>query len=400
VPYALVHSMTEYVAVFGDRTGGESTYDWADTYFREGGSRLYVASSSFVPGVFGGFTAEPPLGRADFEAMRRDELDAYAVEKGIDPSQFSTKTQIVDALDAAGVAPLALDPTLQSALDTLTKDLGPGQVAIADGALAGDPANQAALLAHAAKTNRVALLSVVDGNAAALGASGVALQAQQDGRYGALFAPSAVVPGIVAGTTRNVPYTAVEAGIIARNDLAYTPNQPAAGELGQTLYAIDVNGRYTDLEYQTLNESGVNMARVIYGGVRTYGYRSCVDEATPTWLWFGWARLNMAITAEAEAIGERYVFTQLDGRRRTISQFGGELTAMLAPYYEAGALYGASAEEAYQVDVGVQVNTDATIAAGELHAVISVRMSPGAEWVVIEIVKVATTQALPAAIAA
>ena len=32
---------------------------------------------------------------------------------------------------------------------------------------------------------------------------------------------------------------------------------------------------------------------------------------------------------------------------------------------------------------------------GELHAVLSVRMSPAAEWVVIEIVKVASNQALP-----
>lgn len=357
-PYALVHSMTEYEAVFGPRTGGPAVYDWADVYFREGGAKLYVARTDVALG--------------GTRSSRSSKSDA----------------------DAPTVA--ALDPTIQTALDALTKDLGPGQVAIADATLAADVANQSALTAHAAATNRVALLSCADGTAAQLIAAGTALQTDANGRYGALFAPSAVVPGVVAGTTRTVPYSAVEAGIIARNDLTYTPNQPAAGVLGQALYAIDVSGRYTDQEYSDLNDAGVNAVRLIYGGVRTYGYRACVDPiATPTWLMFGWARLNMAITAQAESIGENYVFSQLDGRRRTISQFGGELSAMLAPFYDAGALYGPTPQDAYDVNVGTTVNTEATIANGELHAILSVRMSPDAEWVVIEIVKVASNQALP-----
>jgi uncharacterized protein len=253
------------------------------------------------------------------------------------------------------------------------------------------------VLAHCAATNRVGLLSCADGDAAALTAAGVALQTDANARYGALFAPSAVLPGMVAGTTRTVPYAAVEAGIIARNDGVYGPNTPAAGTLGQAVYALDINGRYSDADYQTLNESGVDMARLIYGGVRTYGYRTLVDpEATPAWLSLGNARLNMAIVAQAEAIGENYVFTQIDGRGRTLSAFAGELSAMLATFYEEDALYGETPQEAFYVDVGSTVNTPDSIANGELHAVLGVRMSPFAEWVVIEIVKVAVNEALPA----
>lgn len=348
----------------------------------------------------------------ELEAMTRAELDAVAASLGLNPSDYSTKAEVVAAIDEVvisiegeptvdtqdNVSLLAVDPTIVAALARLTADLGPGQVLLADPAKAGDAANQAALLAHCAATNRVALLSTADGTAATLTAAATALRSDQNARYGALFAPSAVIPGVVAGTTRTVPYTALVAGMISRNDVAYTPNQPAAGVLGQAVNALDVNGRYTDAEYAALNTAGVNMARVIYGGVRTYGFRSLVDPTTtPQWLNFGWARLNMAICAKADEIGERYVFTQLDGRRRTIARFGGELSAMLAPYFDAGALYGAAASEAYDVDVGAQVNTQTTIANGELHAVLSVRMSGMAEWVVIEIVKVATNQPLPAA---
>jgi hypothetical protein len=46
------------------------------------------------------------------------------------------------------------------------------------------------------------------------------------------------------------------------------------------------------------------------------------------------------------------------------------------------------------VNVDSTVNTPTTIANREMHAVISARMSPDAELVFIEIVKVPTTQAL------
>lgn len=396
-PVTLTQSLTEYTALLGGRTtGNEATFDAADSYYREGGSKLYVARTNADPGTLS--APEPPPSTSELEAMTRAELDSFAADNGLDPAEYATKADLLTAIDERlGAMPQAVDAGIALALAALSKDYGPGQVFIADATKAAVVDNQSALLAHALACNRVAVLSCADGDKAALLAAGAALQTDANARYGALFAPSAEVPGVVAGTTRTVPYAAVQAGIIARNDVAYNPNIAAAGELGQALWALDVNGRYSDVDYQTLNEGSVNMARLIYGGVRTYGYRTCVDpDAVPEWLDFGWARLNMAITAQAEAIGERYVFSQLDGRGRTLSRFGGELSAMLATYYDAGALYGETAAEAFNVDVGGSVNTPETIANGELHAVLEVRMSPFAELVRIEIVKVSTTQALPA----
>jgi len=280
----------------------------------------------------------------------------------------------------------------EAALAQLTVDLGPGQVS-APGS--DDATVHTALLDHAEAANRVALIDGPQtGDAAAFTTAGTALQAAGNGRYGAAFAPGAIIPGVASGTTRTVSWAAVVAGIIARNDVPFTPNQAAAGVNGVSLYTLDLTARFTDLEYQDINEAGINMARNRYGTLEMYGFRSLTDPvAHPEWLNFGNARLNMAIVAQANAIAERYVFSQIDGRWITIHDFGGELAAMLVPFYEAGALYGATADQAFRVNVGTQVNTPDTIANGELHAVLEVCMSPFAELVVIEIVKVSTTEA-------
>lgn len=385
--YGLVRSLTDYTNSFGARQTNAPSYDAADAFFREGGAQLHVSSTT-------GTTLQ--LAPADLELMTRAELDTLASSKGIDTTGLATKADVIAAIEGADTQ--AVSTGVQAALDRLTADLGPGQIFYSDPALGSLIDDQTALLAHCVTHNRVALLSPADGTAAALEAAATALRADTNARYGALFAPSAVIPGVVGGTTRSVPYAAIVAGMIGRSDAVYGPNVPAAGDQGQAAFATDLTSRYTDAEYQALNDAGCNMARLVYSGVRTYGWRTVVDPAGPSgvWLNFSNARLNMAIVAQAEAIGEHYVFSQLDGRGKTIAAFGGDLRGMLVPMYESGALYGETADEAFDVNVGPAVNTPTTISNGELHAVIQVRMSPFAEWVLIEIVKVATTQAIAA----
>jgi hypothetical protein len=333
-PVKRVVSMTQYEDEFGKRTAFTDAYDAAETFFREGGSALTVARTNE------GGTADLP-----------------------------------------------------GALDALTKSYGPGQVFVpgADGVLS---TTHDALIAHAAANNRIALLDAdPDATAAELTALAGTLAGNANARYAALFAPAAIVPGLTSADTRTVPYSALEAGIMSRNAATFTPNVPAAGVNGISRFATDLTTTFADADREDLNDAGVDVARLIYGQVETYGYRTLAPAATG-WANLGNARLNMEIVAKAEAVGERYMFAQIDGRRIRISQFGAELSGMLVPYYDAGSLYGVSASDAFFVDVGPAVNTDATIANGELHAVIGLRMSPFAEFVVIEIVKVATDQPL------
>jgi hypothetical protein len=350
-------SFQDYEDTFGARTGFTDLYDAVEAYYQEGGAKLTIQR-------FGG-------------AAQREDADEPEVE-GVEMP-----------------APRAAPADLPAALDLLTKDLGPGQLVV-PGAAGTDPAAHTALLEHAAERNRIALLDppAATQDAAALVTLAGTLSSAPEARYGALFAPTALCPAVaIGGAQRAIPYSAIAAGVIARVDALYSPNVPAAGDLGVSRFATDLAYQYTDTEREDLNDAGVDVARLLYGAVETYGYRT-LAPADSGWVGLGNARLNMALVAEAEAIGERYVFRQIDGRKLTISQFAGDLSAMLIGYYEQGSLFGTTADDAFYVDVGDSVNTPATIAAGELHAVLAVRMSPFAERVYIEIVKTATEQPL------
>lgn len=361
---ATVQSMTQYEAEFGPRTGFTDAYDAAEVYFREGGGKLAVA-----------------------------RVGAPTVAAASSKSKKEAATEEDDTAGARASRGVAAD--VGEALDRFTRDMGPGQVFVAGGEAYTSHAD---LLAHAATNNRIALLSADPASdAAALTTLATTLAADENGRYGALFAPGAIVPGVTSADTRAVDFAPIEAGIIARNDVGYTANIAAAGVNGESRFAIDVAAVFTDAEREALNTKGVDIARVMYGGVRAYGYRT-LAPLDSGWGLLSNARLNMEIVAQADVIGERYVFAQIDGRGTTLSQFAGDLTGMLVPYYEGGALFGTSVQDAFYVDVGPGVNTPESIAAGELRAVIALRMSPFAELVVIEIVKVATET--PLAIAA
>jgi hypothetical protein len=102
----------------------------------------------------------------------------------------------------------------------------------------------------------------------------------------------------------------------------------------------------------------------------------------------------MAIKAQGINILERFVFDEIDGRGRLFAELAGQLTSMCKTYYDLGSLYGATPGEAFAVDTGPKVNTPETIYNNELHALLSLRVSPMAEWVVLELVKVPTLEAV------
>jgi hypothetical protein len=279
-----------------------------------------------------------------------DAVNAFFQEGG--GTAFVSKAATADA---AGVGP---------ALDAFNYELGPGQVC-APGLT--DPLVHAALLGHVNLTHRCALLDSAGGDEAALDAEASALYSVPGSRFGALLAPKLSYPVLDTGAPANTPYSGVQAGMIARG----------------------LSADYTDDERETLNAAGVTLAKLVYGDVRTYGARTIAGPDDENWLWFANSRVVMAVTHRADAIAQNYVFRQVDGRRQLFAKLETELRGMLLDYYAIGALYGASPAEAFSVDTGAQINTDETIAAGEVHASIRLKTSPTGEWVQIEIVKVA-----------
>lgn len=277
-----------------------------------------------------------------------------------------------------------------TAYGALPVTLGPGQVS-APGVTTAAVAS--ATLAHAAATNRVALIDTVDSTVVGdLTTVTTGLRTDANASYGAAFGPFVEVPGIVSGTTRHVPISAVVAGLCARADTLFNPGRAAAGREFPLSYVVDLHD-FSDADHQTALLAGANLAKDVFGTLEMYGFRSLVDpDLDAAWVQFNYARLRMAITAKLNAAAENFVFAQIDGNGHTLQQFADALTAVLKVFYDEGALFGATPSDAFVVDLSP--NTPATAQAGELHARIGVKFSPHAEVVYIDIAKTPLAQTI------
>lgn len=428
-------SMADYERLRGPRTAADAVlYDAADAFFRQGGTLLQTArtvgagakassleledaeanavlklEASSVGDWGDDITVE--VAAATGSGYRLIVTDGNVVEASPDLAdnvaakawlEQGTLIGTVTVLDAAApkvaaAANLAggtddrdaiADADWKTALDGFTSDLGPGQVTLPG---VTTEAQHIQLLEHAQANNRVALLDAPDTDSAAAVKAAVAnLRARGDAGLGQMLWPQAIMAGRLPGSSRTVPYSAVQAGIIARNDQAgVMPNDPAAGDLGVARQVSALTRTVDQATLEDVNAHGVTCVVDRYGQFVTYGLRSVADPAVyPLALQFGAQRLVMAIVAQAGVVAERHLFRLIDGQGLRFAQLHGDLQGVLTPYWVAGALFGSTPQEAFEINVGPAVNTPETIADGQLRAVITMRVSPAGELVQIEIVRV------------
>jgi phage tail sheath protein FI len=441
-------SAKTYRNTFGERSGGSLLYDAVAAYFSEGGETLYAArvigtGSDFAegdvgttlhahansPGTWGndiGVRVEAPAALEAVGQLAGGGAVVVVSYDGVDVERssvvadtqaaaaWSSSSQYVEletvgsdyTLPAAGATATltggldgaaTADSDLELALARFESSLGPGQVAAPGYTSSGA---HDALLAHADKTTRCVLLDLPDDPDPLVASAAVTrLYGVPGARFAAAFLPWAEYPGPAAPSTVLVPYSGVQAGLIARSDALGNPSQPADGVNGISRMATGLSQSLSDDEREALNGIGVTTAKEVYGDVRTYGGRTVAGPDDVLWQWYGGSRTVMSISYEAGAIAENYVLRPIDGRGQLFAAFESDLRGMLLRYFTIDALYGATPSEAFAVDTGSSVNTPETIAAGEVHATIYVKTSPSAEYVRIDIVKVPVEYALPNAAA-
>ena len=292
-----------------------------------------------------------------------------------------------------------------NALEAFTSAYGPGQVS-APGHVTPDGFK--ALSDHAYNNNRVALfdsedLSDVESLVAQAQSTQVgSMAAAIDSSYGALFAPWIKVPGISStqpntiapSFTRLVPPSALVAARIAAVDAVHDANFPAAGvQNGSASYATDVTVTYSASDRATLNSAGVNLLRNINGTVAVYGYRSLSTDTN--WIMFNNVRFRMQILRDLDVVAEPFVFAEIDGKGQIFARLAGALSGQCQLYWLRNSIYGTNVNDSFTVNCGPQVNTPATIAAGQLNAQINLRMAPQAELVSISVTKYLSSASLP-----
>ncbi len=326
-------SLTDFEASIGTRTAAAAAWDYADVFYREGGNNAYILN--------------------------------YAA-----PGEYAT------------------------ALGLLDGRLGPGQVAV----IGEEPSSglYKAIAEHVEAKNRIGLLDVKSTDLtktlmATEGALAKALSSGLQERIG-VFASWAEAPapaGVIGGSARKVPASAVIAALCQRVDEEGNPNQPAGGPDQPLQYCSGIGYDPNETERGELFGQGVNTFKKVYSQIENYGFVTPIAQTTATPFWqLNCARARMWLQAESARIGQKYYMKDIDGQGKLEGKLASELKGLCKKLWEQGGLFGGTQEEAYDVNVGVTVNTTNSIATGALNAVAAVKFSLYASQVNITLVSV------------
>jgi phage tail sheath protein FI len=421
----LITSMSEFEQLAGGRVPYSFMYDAAEAFFEEGGSELFLArvvgKTPVAASVILKHTAEASL-KVEAKSVGEwgNELAVAVVivsgeefklqiylNKVLVEESPTLKTQVAAVAWSEGSAYVTItkeagttNPTVlaekalsggtydstevetvdwETAFALFDEELGCGNCS-APGITA--EATLKIVEGHAEANNRTAILDLPNtGVKVTLISEAAPLKKATGARRSALYVPWATIPGIAAGAPRTVPYSAVQAGIFARNDASSSPppvGEPSAGTNGQPRYAHGLTHEWTKQEREELNNANINVARTVAtGAIETYGNRTLAPESEPAWQEVSSARLFMYIDAEGEALLESAVFKNIDPKNILLSTIEGDLTSFLKSL--GGALYS------YSVSTGPDVNTEATKKAKEVRANVEVKPSEIAENVVLNL---------------
>jgi phage tail sheath protein FI len=243
---------------------------------------------------------------------------------------------------------------------------------------------QQALVAHCERLkDRVALLDTLPEDTTP--ARVLEWRSQFDTSYAALYYPWVRAPDPLgqAGALCDVPPSGHIAGVYARSDRLFGVHKAPANEAIED--AQDVTTALEDSAHADLNDAGVNVIRGYAArGVRVVGARTLVESSRAVeWRYVNVRRLLAMIE---EAIDEQCQWTTFEPNNPDLwREIDRTARGFLDGLWRAGALDGATAEEAYSVRCDATTNPPERTDAGEVTCLIGVRPPWPAEFVLVRI---------------
>jgi phage tail sheath protein FI len=240
---------------------------------------------------------------------------------------------------------------------------------------------QLAMIAHCELMgDRVAILDAPPGLNAQQVKEWRVDKAGYDSKYASLYWPWIKVFDPAQGQAVLVPPSGHMAGIWARNDDTRGVHKAPANEVIRG--AITLELQITKGEHDQLNPVGVNCIRAFPGrGIRVWGARTLSSD--PEWRYLNVRRLFNFVEESILEGTQWVVFEPNDQRlwdsvKRTINAF-------LRRVWRDGALFGATAAEAFFVKCDAENNTQDTIDVGQLIIDIGIAPVKPAEFVIFRI---------------
>jgi phage tail sheath protein FI len=204
-----------------------------------------------------------------------------------------------------------------------------------------------------------------------------------DNTNSAFYYPQIKVPGQLDNDpdTMVVAPTGHIAGLYARVDANRGVHKAPANEV--LFGALGVDDLIGDSQQDTWNKKGVNVIRIFSEGPVVWGARTLnVDQGDP-FVYVNIRRLTTYIEQSLKA-GLRFAVFEPNNLalRQTITR---SVRGFLDGVWRDGALFGATADEAYYVRFPESLNTPEKQKAGELTVEIGLRASYPAEFIIIRI---------------
>lgn len=241
---------------------------------------------------------------------------------------------------------------------------------------------QAYMIAHCEKMqDRFAVLDP------ARGADPTTIRGQRDllnsdGGYAAIYYPRIVIPDPLGNGRATIPPSGHVAGLFARTDNDRGVFKAPANDTLRGV--VDLESTLTDGEQGPLNENGVNVIRFFTGrGIRVWGARTI--STSTQWRYVNVRRLLLFIEESIQEGTQFAVFEpnnlELWGKvKRQTSDF-------LTRLWSEGALFGATAEDAFNVRIDEDLNPPSVRQLGQLIIEIKLFPTTPAEFIVFRIIQ-------------
>jgi phage tail sheath protein FI len=203
--------------------------------------------------------------------------------------------------------------------------------------------------------------------------------------FGALYWPWITIPDPDpdpqrAGRPLTIPPSGHMAGVMARSDDTVGVHKAPANEAVKG--AVDVAYQLNDAEQGQLNQLNVNAIRVFPGRAPiVWGARTLAEDTN--WRYVNVRRLvcyieDSLLQGLRWAVFEPNNLSLWKGLERSITEF-------LTRVWRAGALFGASASDAFYVKIDEELNPPSVRNLGEVHAEIGLAPTRPAEYVVLQL---------------
>jgi len=205
-----------------------------------------------------------------------------------------------------------------------------------------------------------------------------------DNGYGALYFPWIGISSPFGSGQIFVPPSGHVAGVYANNDSTYFVSEAPANE--PIVSALSLEVPVSDDEQGQLNELGINVIRSFPNqGILIWGARTIAPPDMTAWRYVNVRRLLIYIE---KSIQEGTRFAVFEPNNMTLwGQIKRLVNDFLTGLWASGALYGASADQAFLVRADASLNPPSVTALGQLIVQVTVVPTHPAEFIVFQVIQ-------------